>query len=111
MVFVCVEFQAFHYELQKGDWTQSTKPRHWKEDSLYLTEGFFADSETGQIFFDVLDNINWFGPNQVLPNQWADMMGRAVRSENNRTRQLMQQVDVWAQKCLAEHHMFYLLGP
>ncbi|OWA35543.1 hypothetical protein B9G55_12985 [Saccharibacillus sp. O16] len=76
--------QSDVYELQKGDWEK--EQTHWKSDSLYLTDDFFDNTETGAILREGLQNFNAFGPNRVLPEEWAAMINRAMQSQDSRTK-------------------------
>lgn len=83
---------------------------HWKDSSIYLTEEVLGETELVEVFTNSLVNFNYYGPTEVRKTEWETIKQIVLSSKSMATKQLLIEIDEWANECFKNHSCFTICG-
>lgn len=94
------------FEFMQGQLNDS----HWLDSSIYLTEEVLAETELGEVLVNSLMNFNYYGPTEVKKVEWENIKQIILSSKSLTTKQLVIEIDEWANECFKNHSCFTICG-
>ncbi|MDF2921411.1 MAG: hypothetical protein K0R57_325 [Paenibacillaceae bacterium] len=95
------------FEIMRGH----EKESHWLDDSLYVTEECFGSSELTGMMTNAVAHFNYYGPTELNQADWEAIKRIAYSSTSEATKQLVREIDAWANECFKTERCFTVCGP
>ncbi|MEC0124578.1 hypothetical protein [Paenibacillus pabuli] len=95
------------------EFMQGELDEHWLESSIYITEEVFAQTELIDVFTDTLVNFNYYGPTEVNEAEWENIKQIVLTSKSSKekaSKQLLAEIDEWANECFKKYSCFTICG-
>ncbi|SDM15979.1 hypothetical protein SAMN05428961_110110 [Paenibacillus sp. OK060] len=83
---------------------------HWLESSIYLTEEVIGKTGFVEVLANNLVNFNYFGPTEVGKTDWGNIKRIVLSSDSVQMKQLLTEIDEWANVCFKKYPCFTICG-
>lgn len=93
------------FEIMKG-----TLKEHWLEDSIYITEECFMETEMKDVLDKVTQRFNYLGPTEISLSDWELIKNEVYSNRSETTKQLVSEIDEWAKECFKSESCFTICG-
>ncbi|UHA71770.1 hypothetical protein [Paenibacillus sp. 481] len=94
------------FEIMRG----KLKEAHWLESSIFITDECFENTELGDVLTELLDHFNYYGPTEVNRSDWENIKKTVYCSSSEITKQLVSEIDEWAEECFELEPCFTICG-
>jgi len=86
------------------------KKEHWLESSIFITEDCFNSTELGGVLSKVVHGFNYYGPTEITMSDWINIKKEVFSSCSEITKQLVSEIDEWAEECFKHESCFTICG-